>query len=155
MLNELIYTATQFSPEAKVLFTAEGGAIDAFGTEGIDLTEPVDRDSFLDSLNIILLTQPVILGGDELPVVAGRANVFEAALTVRIVDETTGETRYEVPVMATSGSGTWGTFSVTLDTPHLTADSLVQVFWYSAEDGEPANIVTVPIFEGPANLSGQ
>jgi hypothetical protein len=30
---------------------------------------------------------------------------------------------------------------------------VVQVFWYSAEDGEPANVVTLPVIDEPLDLT--
>jgi hypothetical protein len=55
--------------------------------------------------------------------------------------------------MASCGSGCWGTFSHEFDTPVLTAETVVRVFWYSAEDGEPADVVTIPVTEGPWDLT--
>jgi spore germination protein GerM len=146
MLNQLIYTITDNTMQ-KVLFTVDGEPVDAFGTDGIDLSEPVDRNSFIDEINLIFLTEPVILGEDGYRV-EGVSNVFEAAMTVRVVDTVTGETIHEEPVMATSGSGTWGTFAVDIDADLVEPGvSEIWVFWYSAEDGTPANVVTVPIPE--------
>ena len=153
MLNQIIYTVTQDDPEALVLFSHLGAPIEAFGSEGLSLADPVGRDSFLDELNLIILTQPLNFGGDGLPQVEGRANVFEAALTVRMVDLETGETLYEEPVMATCGTGCWGEFAHSFDTPLLTEGTVVEIFWYSAEDGEPANVVTLPVIEEPIDLN--
>jgi len=148
MLNQLIYTITDNTIQ-KVLFTVDGEPVDAFGTDGIDLSEPLDRDSFIDidQVNLIFLTLPVLLGDDGYRV-EGRSNVYEAAMTIRVVDTDTGETVHEEPVMATSGSGTWGTFAVDIDADLIEPGvSEIRVFWYSAEDGTPANVVTVPIPE--------
>ncbi|HEX9762460.1 MAG TPA: Gmad2 immunoglobulin-like domain-containing protein, partial [Acidimicrobiia bacterium] len=153
MLNQIVYTATYDDPDALVLFSYLGAPIEAFGSEGLSLADPVGRDSFLDELNLIILTQPLNFGGDGLPQVEGRANVFEAALTVRIVDVGTGETLYEELVMATCGTGCWGDFAHSFDTPLLTEGTVVEIFWYSAEDGEPANVVTLPVIEEPIDLN--
>jgi hypothetical protein len=153
MLNQIVYTATHDDPGAEVLFSYQGRPIEAFGSEGLSLVDPVSRDTFLDDLNLIFLTQPLNYGSDGLPRVEGRANVFEAVLTVRVVDQATGGTLYEEPVMASCGTGCWGDFALSLDTPLLTEGTIVQVFWYSAEDGEPANVVTVPVLDEPIDLT--
>jgi hypothetical protein len=153
MLNQIIYTVTQDDPEALVQFIVDDEVVEAYGSEGLSLVDAVGRDSFLDQLNPIILTQPFFLGGDGLPHLEGRANVFEAGLTVRVVDPSSGEALYEEPVMASCGTGCWGIFTHEFDTPVLSAETVVMVFWYSAEDGEPADVVTVPVAEGAWNLT--
>lgn len=153
MLNQIIYTATYDDPEAEVLFLYQGRHIEAYGTEGLSLVDPVGRDSFIDELNLIILTQPLNFGSDGLPQVEGLANVFEAVVTVQIVDTESGETLYEEPVMASCGTGCWGDFAHALDTPAMREGTVVRVFWYSAADGEPANVVTVPVLDEPIDLT--
>ncbi|MEX0864114.1 MAG: Gmad2 immunoglobulin-like domain-containing protein [Acidimicrobiia bacterium] len=153
MLNQIIYTVTQEDPEALVQFIVNDQPVEAYGTEGLSLLEPVGRDTFLDDLNPIILTEPFLLGGDGLPHLEGRANVFEAGLTVQVVDPSSGEALYEEPVMASCGTGCWGIFTHEFDTPVLSPETVVKVFWYSAEDGEPADVVTVPVAEGAWNLT--
>jgi hypothetical protein len=87
----------------------------------------------------------VVVGAAAAPHVAGWANVFEAALTVQVVDPATGDVEYEAPVMADCGTGCWGEFFAELTAPTVDVGDLVRVFWYSAEDGEPADVVTVPV----------
>ena len=153
MLNQIIYTVTQDDPNALVQFIVEDEVVEAYGSEGLSLVDPVGRDGFLEELNPIFLTQPLNFGADGLPQVEGRANVFEAGLTVRIVDHATGETLYEEPVMATCGTGCWGDFAHSFDTPAMRLGTAVEVFWYSAEDGEPADVVTIPVFDDPWDLT--
>jgi spore germination protein GerM len=156
MLNQLIYTLTQPDPSQRVLFTVGNQPVVEFGSEGLVLTDPVGREDFIDELNIIILTQPVLLSDesvDEDPqggyVVVGRSNVFEAAMTVQVVNGSTSEVTYEQPVMATSGSGTWGDFAVDIDAELIEPGvSSIRVFWYGAEDGTPSNVVTIPVPEG-------
>jgi hypothetical protein len=149
MLNQIIYTVTQgYDPETLVRFIVNDEPVEAYGTEGLSLVEPVGRATFLDQVNPIIITGLLYAPGVEgHAVLGGRANVFEAALTVRIVDPVTGATLYEEPVMANCGTGCWGDFRLEFNTPLLTTETEVQVFWYSAEDGDPADIVTIPVDE--------
>ena len=148
MLNQIVYTATWPDPEAKVVFTVDGEVIDVFGSEGLLIGEGVSRTDFLDQLNSIIITEPFVLGGDGLPVVAGLANVYEATVQMRVVWAESGEVVYQDFTTATCGTGCWGTFEFTLDIPGLEQGQLVQVFWGSPEDGSDSDVVTYPV--GPS-----
>ena len=145
MLNQIVYTATWWSPDMTVQFLHQGVVIDVFGTEGILIGDGVTRNDFIDELNLIVITSPFILGGDELPQVAGIANVFEATVSLRVVWAESGEVVYEDFTTATCGTGCWGDFSFTLDVPGLETGQLIQVFWNSPEDGRMLNVVTYPV----------
>lgn len=143
MLNQLIYTITD-NTLGSVLFTVNGQPVEAFGSEGIVLTDPVDRETFIEHLAPIFLTTPVIDGEDGYTV-AGKANVFEASLSVQVLDGSGGVV-HEEHLMASCGSGCWGEFSVDLDPGLITpGESSVRLFTYSAEDGSMTNVLTVPI----------
>ncbi|HEX9762839.1 MAG TPA: GerMN domain-containing protein, partial [Acidimicrobiia bacterium] len=58
MLNQIIYTVTQDDPNALVQFIVEDEVVEAYGSEGLSLVDPVGRDGFLEELNPIFLTQP-------------------------------------------------------------------------------------------------
>ncbi|HEX6301973.1 MAG TPA: Gmad2 immunoglobulin-like domain-containing protein [Acidimicrobiia bacterium] len=147
MLNQLIYTLTYQTPDAEVLFTVNGQPVESFGSEGLDLTEPVTRDSFIDELNAIFLTEPITAGLDRY-FVAGRANVFEASLMARVLDGN-DEVVYEEPVQATCGSGCWGDFSTSIESELIVpGESSIMLFTYSAEDGSIVEAITIPIPEG-------
>lgn len=145
MLNQLVYTLTDNTIES-VLFTVGGETIETFGTEGIDLSEPVTRDSYLDELHVINLTDPIV-EGDGGWRVAGIANVFEANLAVNVLDRD-GSVVHEEFVQASCGSGCWGEFETTLDSDLIVpGESSVRLLTYSAEDGLPTNMITIPIPE--------
>jgi hypothetical protein len=145
MLNQLIYTITQGSADfPEVLFTVNGEPVTEFGTEGLDLTGPVDRSSFIDELSLIFLTEPII-EVENVYVVSGMANTFEASLSVRVVDGA-GATVHEVPVMATCGSGCWGEFGVGITSDLIVpGESSIQLFTYSAQDGSMTDVITIPV----------
>lgn len=148
MLNQLIFTASEGVEIAEVLFTVGGQPVTAFGSEGLDLSQPVGRDAFLDQLNSVNVDAPVFgMPGDPL-VVTGFANVFEATVSLELIDDA-GEVVVEDFTTATCGTGCWGAFRFEtglpdLDNPLLTA----RVFWHSAEDGSPSDVVSVPILWG-------
>jgi len=145
MLNQLVYTITQGTPEIEgVLFRVNGAPVEAFGSEGIVLTDPITRETFRDELNVIFLTEP--LGeSDGVYVVQGMSNTFEAGLVVNVLDGN-GEAVHEEFVQATSGSGTWGTFSASIDAGLVVpGESSISVFQSSAQDGSAVDVVTVPV----------
>lgn len=139
MLNQLVYTATQATPGAKVLFTVDGEPIEAYGTEGLSLLDPVGREDFLTEVNPIIITEPVTVSDGEIRVV-GRANVYEAVISYRV----TG-TDVEGFAMATCGTGCWGDFDFTLSADDLFAESSIEVFVSSAEDGSPTFVISIPL----------
>lgn len=145
MLNQIVYTVTWPTPDARVVFTSGGEVIEVFGSEGLLIDGGVTRSDFVDQLNSIVITEPFILGSDGLPVVAGIANTFEATVSLRIVWAESGEVVYEDFTTATCGTGCWGRFDFTLDVPGLEPGQLVQVFWDSPEDGSMVDVVTYPV----------
>lgn len=159
MLNQMVYTLTQGNGQARVLFTIGGEPVLDYGSEGIDLSGTVGRSDYIDQLNLIFLTEPVVNRPDSVLNafqhedpnpgywVVGVANAYEAMLAVRVVDD--GSVVYEETVQATCGTGCWGEFGMDIDPELVTPGvSVVEVFQYSAEDGSPSNVITVPIPEG-------
>ncbi|HZD23518.1 MAG TPA: Gmad2 immunoglobulin-like domain-containing protein [Acidimicrobiia bacterium] len=145
MLNQLVYTLSYEFSEKPVLFTVNGQPVEAFGSEGIDLTTPVTNQSFIDQLAPIFLTEPIREVSEDQYLVQGLANTFEASLTVRVVDGD-GNTVHEWPVQATCGTGCWGGFSQEVFDV-VPGESSIQVFTYSAKDGSMTEAITVAIPE--------
>jgi len=142
MLSQLIYTATQNHPPGRVLFTIEGETIEDFGMEGLSLVDPVGRDSFLDHLNLIIITEPVTVDTDGVLTVRGRANVFEANVLYRFDHEDSDVIGH---VTATCGTGCWGEFEITMDISSGSyGDADLLVYTGSGEDGSPVNVVRIP-----------
>jgi hypothetical protein len=86
--------------------------------------------------------------GDEVfsPVtIAGTADVFEATVSIRILDEDGGELAATFTT-ATCGSGCRGRYSTELFFfVDQTQNGAIEVFEASAEDGSPINLVSVPV----------
>lgn len=140
MLNQIVYTATQGEPESRVQFTVNGEPIEAFGTDGLMLLDPVGREDFLTEVNPIILVEPVTVDALGLIKVVGRANVFEANVSYRV----TG-TDVEGFDTATCGTGCWGDFDFTLNADHVVGGSAIEIFVSSAEDGSPNFVVSIPL----------
>jgi spore germination protein GerM len=143
MLNQLIYTATQFGEISEVLFTVGGEPVTAFGSEGLDISQPLGKDAFLDQVNSVIVDSPADGSGDEPLIVSGFANVFEATVSLEVVDAD-GNVVYEDFTTATCGTGCWGGFSFEVDYPFV-GEETIRVFWYSPEDGEPSDVVSIPV----------
>lgn len=86
--------------------------------------------------------------GDELtpPVtISGTANVFEATVSYRVVDETGRELAAGFTT-ATCGTGCRGEFSATADFEVAEpTEATIEVFESSAKDGSPLHLVEIPV----------
>ena len=79
----------------------------------------------------------------------GTANTFEAMFMVRITGSD-GSTIVEVPAQATSGTGTRGTFDVSVPYPLAAGgNGAVVVYEESAADGSDIHLVEIPVTLGP------
>jgi spore germination protein GerM len=149
MLNQLVFTATnsfglgRIDGIDQIQFIVNNQPVTQFGSEGIDLSSSIGREDFQDELNPIIITEPVIFNGDDLPQVVGLANVFEATVSLDIVNN--GTVAYTAFTNASCGTGCWGTFEFSLDTPAINADSIIRVYWNSAKDGSPSDVVSIPV----------
>lgn len=148
MLNQLIYTLTYLQPDANVVFTVNGEPVEVFGSEGLILVDPVDRQTFRDDyLGQIVVTDPIADLGEGYRV-TGVTRVFEASLTLDVLDGD-GNVVLEKPIQATCGTGCWGEFETTIDPVSITpGESSVRLFTYSPQDGSPSEMITLPIPEG-------
>ncbi len=146
MLNQIIFTTLQFEVH-EVLFTVEGSPVEAFGLEGISLLDPVNTLSFIDELNPIIITEPVVIDSDGILTVRGWANVFEAALSWQVYDGPVALPAHSGHVTASCGTGCWGTFEITADLSGREGDWSSYELWVysdSALDGSPTMVVRVP-----------
>jgi spore germination protein GerM len=113
---QVVFTLTQFDTIESVLFELEGEPIQALGGEGLILDSPQTRAMWEDAAPAVLIETPV--RGDTVPLgeplrVAGSANVFEAVFTLEVTDGD-GLIIATESVTATAGTGTRGTFDVTI-----------------------------------------
>lgn len=143
---EVVFTLTQFDTVDAVSFEVDGEPLTVLGGEGLMLDEPQDRNDWEDLSPAILVESPLPFADVSSPLqITGTGNTFEAAFIINITDGE-GLIVYDEPAMATSGTGTRGTFDVTatLDDPRPGLGTVI-VFEESAEDGSHINIVEIPV----------
>jgi germination protein M len=143
---QIVYTLTQFDTVDDVLFHIDGQPVQAIGGEGIVVDPAVGRADFEDVTPAIFVESPA--PGDVVtsPVRAwGTSNNFEATFMVQVVDNS-GAIVYEHHVTATSGTGTRGTFDVTIPFD-ATREGFGAFIFYeaSARDGSPIHVVEIPV----------
>ena len=128
---QVVYTLTQFPTVRRVRLTAG---------------PPVGRGEYADLLPPIVVTSPAIGERVESPVtVTGTADVFEATVTVRVLDAA-GRAVATAFTTATCGTGCRGDFriAVTYRVPREQTGA-IEVYEVSADDGTRTHVVTVPV----------
>jgi hypothetical protein len=94
------------------------------------------------------ITVALPVEGDEVSspaVVSGTANVFEATVSLRILDAT-GEVLVRGFTTATCGTGCRGEYEATLEFEvSEVQDGTVEVWWDSPKDGSRQDVVSVPV----------
>jgi hypothetical protein len=143
---QVVYTLTQFPTVERVRFWVEGEPLTALGGEGVDLSEPQTRADWESLTPAILVESPLPFEEVTSPLrVTGTANTFEATFMLNVTDGD-GLIVYDDFHMATSGTGTRGTFDVTatFEVPRAGIGAVI-VFESSAKDGSPIHVVEVPV----------
>jgi hypothetical protein len=136
-LAQIVYTVTQFRSVKGVRIEIEGTSIGS---------RTLTRRTFRSLLPAIVVESPAVAASVSSPVVVkGTANVFEATVSLRILDSR-GRELARTFTTATCGTGCRGgysksvRFSVSSEQP-----GTIEVFEESAEDGRPINVVTIPV----------
>ena len=145
-LAQVVFTLTQFPTVKGVEFKLDGESVEVFGGEGIILDHPVDRSDYEELSPAILVESPTLGNTVSSPLrVTGTANTFEATFRINVVNWD-GLIIADQVVTATSGTGTRGTFDVTIsfEVDREGLGALI-VFENSAKDGSPINVVEIPL----------
>jgi hypothetical protein len=150
-LGQVVCTLDQFPTVKGVLFKLDGEPVDVFSGEGILLDHPVGCKDYEDFLPVILVTSPT--AGERIgnPVtIQGSANVFEANVTVLILDEN-GDEIARTFTTATCGSGCRGDFSVVLgyEVDQEQPGTIVVQDDDAAGTGTPPHRVRIPVVLTP------
>jgi germination protein M len=143
---QVVFTATQFPTVESVLFELEGTPVTTLGGEGLILDEPQARTDWEDHSPAILVESPLPMAEVTSPLrITGTANTFEAMFWIQVTDGE-GLIVYDEPAMATSGTGTRGTFdeTATFEVPRPGVGEVI-VFVKSAQDGSPVDVVEIPV----------
>jgi germination protein M len=146
-LAQVVYTLTQFPTVKGVVFSLDGEPIDVLGGEGLIIDHPLTRKDYRELLPPILVTSPTLGQRAGNPVVIlGTANVFEANVTVAILDAA-GKQIAETFTTATCGTGCRGTFrvSVPYEVDEEQEGTIVVHDDDAAGTGHPPHEVRIPV----------
>jgi hypothetical protein len=152
-IAQVVFTLTQFDLIDEVSFRIDGTDVDALGPHGTDVSAPLTRDDFDDSVRPLILLETPTPGAeitDEV-VIRGEANTFEGNV-LYVVADGDGLPLAEGFTTATAGNGTWGTFEESVTFEAETAGVGAVIVWEeSAEDGSQINVVEYPVDVGAAS----
>jgi hypothetical protein len=138
---QVVFTVTQFEGIDTVRFSIDGAPVTSLTGEGF-MVDGVQRLDFADMIPIVFMESPWEGETVQQPItVSGLSNTFEAQVNYELVGMD-GVILTEGWLMATSGTGTWGTFDATLDAlpAGTSGDVTVRLFEVSAKDGEHINV---------------
>jgi len=145
---QVVFTLTQFPSVTSVRFEIEGEPLDVLGGEGIILDHPrtrADEELFAPDVLVESPTWGAIVPLASPLRVTGTANTFEAVFQLEIANAAGKVLRTE-RVMATSGSGTRGTFDATISLAGLEpGDAFLVSSYLSAKDGSRVVVMEIPI----------
>lgn len=129
---QVVFTLTQYPTIESVAFGGTAGA--------------VDRATYEDLLPAITVESPLIGATVSNPVtVSGTANVFEATVSLRILDAD-GKEIARTFTTATCGTGCRGEYTVSVSYAVGSQQrGTVEVFESSAKDGSAVNVVSIPV----------
>jgi hypothetical protein len=150
-LAQVVCTLDQFPTVKGVLFQLDGRAVDVLGGEGIVIDHPLRCRDYRDLLPAILVTSPASGETVDNPVtITGSANVFEANVTVEILDAS-GNVVGSGFTTATCGTGCRGSFEITLtyDVAKAQKGEIVVHDDDAAGTGQPPHEVHVPVVLQP------
>jgi len=143
-IAQVVYTLTQFPSVTGIRFEINGQGVTVIG--GVPVQEPQTAAMYDGYLPAIIVGNPVI--GEQVtgPVtVSGTADVFEALVSVRILDSAGGEIARTFTT-ASCGTGCRGDYSVAVSyTVPKAEPGTIEVFESSAKDGQPINVQQIPV----------
>lgn len=147
-IAQTVYTLTQFPQVTGVRFELGGQGVTTVG--GVPVQAAQTRAMYAGYLPAITVQSPAIGEQVTSPVtVSGTANVFEAVVSVRVLDSA-GHELARTFTNATCGTGCRGSYAVTI--PYSAAQAqpgTVEVFETSAKDGSPVNVQLIPVTLAP------
>jgi hypothetical protein len=165
---QVVYTLTQFTAVDRVTFKLDGKPVKALlglpdpdtgVSEQIALDKPITRATNRDHysyrdhfLPLIFVDRPAwgasLLNPGR---VTGLANVNEAQFRITLLDRN-DKVLVDVPVLASCGTGCWGTFDVTVRYDVSTAQwGTLRVWDISEASGRPVAVREYPVYLRPSS----
>ena len=145
-LAQLVFTLTQFENVVSVRVRIDGQPTATFGTSGVTLDVPLDRNDFTAETPLILVE--TVAPGDVVPTaarIAGMNNTFENNVRIRIVGAD-GRTLADTFTTGHGPMGQWGRFDTIVPIARgSNPGGKVVVFESSAKDGSEINVVEIPV----------
>lgn len=140
---QVVYTLTQFSTVQTVVVHVDGAAVGSIGA--VNLSHPVGRADLEPWTPAILVESPAAGDNVTSPLrIWGTANTVEAVFRIRMTT-VDGTQLFDYRVQATSGTGTRGTFDVTVRFT-VGGGATLQAYEVSMKDGSHINTVSVKLF---------
>lgn len=142
---QVVFTLTQFSSVQRVAFRLDGKPLSVLGGEGLVLSSYDERAEFEDLLPAVFAEAPAL--GDRVlsPIrVWGTANVFEAVFRIELIDHA-GKRVVDKVVMASSGTGTRGTFDFTFRFAASPGAGRLVLSYDSPKDGSKVVVDEIPV----------
>ena len=145
---QVVFTLTQFETVHGAQLQVEGRPLTGFG--GMPFEQPLTRTQFEDWSPAVLVESPTIGDTVHSPArIYGSANTFEAIFQLEITDWD-GKIVAQATVHATSGTGTRGTFDVTLPyRTDRTGSGEIIASYFSAKDGSRVVVAEIPLTVSP------
>lgn len=142
---QVVYTMTQFKTIRAVAFLLDGERVATIGGEGVIVEDPQRRADWQSFEPTIFVERPGVGATLSSPfVVQGRATVFEATVSIDLLDA--GEqTLVETFTTATMGAPGRGAFTKKIVYSTGSDSGWLVVYEASAKDGSHLNEVRIPV----------
>ena len=143
-IAQLVYTLAQFPTVTGVQFKVDGQGVTVLG--GVPVQSPQTTAMYDGYLPAITVQNPAIGEQVSSPVtVSGTADVFEAVVSVRILDSA-GNQIARTFSTASCGTGCRGGYSIPVSyTVTRTEPGTIEVFESSPKNGQPVNVQQIPV----------
>lgn len=147
-IAEVVYTLAQFPTVTGVRFEINDQGVTVMG--GVPVQDPQTPAMYTSYLPPIIVRNPVIGEQVSSPVtVSGTADVFEAVVSVRILDSAGNEIARTFS-SASCGTGCRGGYSVPVSyTVARQEPGTIEVFESSPKNGQPVNVQLIPVTLAP------
>ena len=147
-IAQVVYTLAQFPTVTSVQFKVDGQGVTVLG--GVPVQSPQTTGMYDGYLPAITVQNPAI--GEQVSspaTVSGTADVFEAVVSVRILDSA-GNQIARTFSTASCGTGCRGGYSIPVSYTVTRAEpGTIEVFESSPKNGQPVNVQLIPVTLAP------